>query len=83
MGCIVLFIRFICVLMRSLTTDIRSTSSPFCEILSPEMCNSLFTNIKCVCVLSCCCVLFMALHECLEILVGHIEDFLDLCNFDL
>lgn len=83
MGCIVLFLSSICILMRSLTTDIRSTSSPFCEILSPEMCNSLFTNIKCVWFLSCCYVLFMALHECLEILVSPIEDFLDLCDFDL
>lgn len=83
MGCIVLFLSSICILMRSLTTDIRSTSSPFCEILSPEMCNSLFTNIKCVWFLSCCCVLFMALHECLEILVSSHSGFLDLCDFDL
>lgn len=70
-----LFMNFICVLMRSLTADIRSTSSPFCEILSLDICNPLFTSIKSVGFLSCCYVLFMALYECLETLVGPIEDF--------
>lgn len=60
MGRIVLFLSFICVLMRSLTAGIRSTSSPFCEILSPGMCNSLFSSIKSAWFLSCCYVLFMA-----------------------
>lgn len=75
MGCIVLFLSSICVLMRSLTTNMRSTSLSFCEILSLEMCNSLFTNIKCVWFLSCCCVLFMVLYECSKTLVSPIEDF--------